>query len=314
MTDGKTKRTGAGIREALLNGLIDYAGLFPPAGEDMRTAVANYAEYISGPDRAALGKFIVPFSRLEELEDAATDLFPRGRKGDAWRISVLVSDDVRHAAEEIEKFNARHSSRARRGAATIDVVELKAGTIEEIANQHRDLPKTFISYFEIPLTVDLAALVRAIREVSSRAKIRTGGLTPEAIPRSQSIVDFMDACRAEAVPFKATAGLHHAIRGEYKLTYETGSPVGRMHGFLNVFIAAALLATGENDDVGLAALEETNPAAFEFHEDYLVWNGKRVTAGQLATVRANNAISFGSCSFREPIDELAALLKQPTRT
>ncbi|HJQ11719.1 MAG TPA: hypothetical protein VJ840_11890 [Gemmatimonadaceae bacterium] len=316
MTNGKAKRTRIGIRDALTSGLIDYAGLFPPAGEDMRTAVDNYSDYLRGPDRGALGRFIVPFARLKEFEDAGADQFPRGQKGARWRISVLVSDDVRHAVEEIEKFNTRHSARSRRGAAAIDVVELKAGTVEEIANQHRDLPKNLISYFEIPLTPDLAALIKAIREVSSRAKIRTGGLTPEAIPRSQAIVDFIDACRSESVPFKATAGLHHAIRGEYNLTYEPGGPIGKMHGFLNVFVAAALLATGENDDVGLGALEETNPSAFEFHDDYLVWNGKRITAEQLASVRSNNAISFGSCSFREPIDELAGLLKrkQPTRT
>ena len=47
------------IRDALLNGLIDYAGLFPPAGEDMRTAVHNYADYLRSPDRSAPGRFVV---------------------------------------------------------------------------------------------------------------------------------------------------------------------------------------------------------------------------------------------------------------
>ena len=304
------------IRDALLRELIDYAGLFPPAGEDMKTAVQNYAEYLRGPDRAALGKFIVPFARLDEFEDAAADLLPRTRRSEPWRISVLVAEDVRHVAETMGKFNARHSPQSRRGLATIEVVELKASTIEEIANQQQDLPRTFISYFEIPLSGDVPSLVRAIREVSSRAKVRTGGITAEVFPSPQSIIDFMSACRAESVAFKATAGLHHPIRGEYRLTYEQGSAAGMMYGFLNVFIAAALLAAGESDDLALAALQETNRAAFEFDDDHLRWRDKRISAEQLANIRRDSAISFGSCSFREPIDELEPFFRrtQPTRT
>ena len=303
------------LRNALLNELIDYAGLFPPAGEDMTTAVQNYAEYLRGPDRSALGKFIVPLTRLEEFEDAAADSFPR-TTSTPWRISVLVADDVRHAAEVMGKFNARHSIQSRRGLATIEVAELKASTIEEIANQQQDLPRIFTSYFEIPVTGDVPTLVKAIKAVSSRAKIRTGGVTREAFPSSQAIIDFMLACHAESVPFKATAGLHHPVRGEYRLTYEPDTQKGMMYGFLNVFVAAALLAAGENEDVAVGALKETNRASFEFFDDHLQWRDKRLTGKQLAHVRAKNAISFGSCSFREPIDELEPFFRQtqPVRT
>ncbi|HKR08652.1 MAG TPA: hypothetical protein VJS39_05640 [Gemmatimonadaceae bacterium] len=293
-----------------MNGLIDYAGLFPPAGEDMRTAVDNYAKYLRGSDRAALGRFIVPLARLDEFEDAAADHFPRGNAGEPWRISVLVADDVRDAAIGMGKFNTKYSGGGRRGRATIDVAEMKAATIEEVANQQRDLPRVFTSYFEIPLTVDVPSLVTAIGEVSARAKIRTGGLSPEAFPSPESIIDFMITCKAQSVPFKATAGLHHPVRGEYRFTYEENSAKGTMYGFLNVFLAAALVAAGEDEDIAVAALEETNASAFEFHDDYLQWRDKRISAEQLATVRERSAISFGSCSFTEPIDELAPLLRQ----
>jgi hypothetical protein len=304
------------VRAALLDGLIDYAGLFPPAGEDMRTAVDNYAEYSRGPDRRALGRFIVPLARLPEFEDAAADLFPRGGSDEPWRVSVLVADDVRRAAEQMRDFNSRHESGSRRGLAVIDVAELKASTIEEIAMQHRDLPRTFTSYFEIPLSEDVTPLVAAIAESSSRAKMRTGGLTPEAFPSAESIIDFMIACRNHNVPFKATAGLHHPIRGEYRYTYDVDSAKGVMYGFLNVFVAAALLSASEDEDVALAALEETNPSAFEFHDSYLQWRDKRITADQLAAVRQRSAISFGSCSFSEPINDLVPLIRptQPART
>ena len=227
-----------------------------------------------------------------------------------------MADDVRSAVDEMAKFNARHKRGSRKGEAIIDVAELKATTIEEIANQQRDLSRAFTSYFEIPLTGDVAPLIRAIAEVSSRAKIRTGGLTPNAFPSAQSIIDFMVECRAARVPFKATAGLHHPIRAEYRLTYDADSPKAMMYGFLNVFLAAALIDVGENDQAALEALQETDASTIEFHDSYLRWRDKRISAEQLSHARADSAISFGSCSFREPIDELASLFQktQPART
>ena len=54
---------------ALLDALIDYAGLFPPAGLGMREAVRNYATNREGPYSWALARFICPASRLRELHD-----------------------------------------------------------------------------------------------------------------------------------------------------------------------------------------------------------------------------------------------------
>lgn len=303
-------------KSALLNGLVDYAGLFPPAGEDMTTAVGNYADYSRGPDRAALGRFIVPLARLSEFESTATAFFPTRRNAKPWRVSVLVADDVRRAVDEMSKFNARHAIGSSKGEAIIDVAELKATTIEEVANQQRDLMRTFTSFFEIPLSGDVPSLVRAIREVSSRAKMRTGGVDPEAFPSARSIIEFMQECHKAGVAFKATAGLHHPIRAEYRLTYDADSPRAMMFGFLNVFLAAALIHAGETDQTALDALLETDSSTMEFHDQYLQWRDKRISAEQLSRARIDSAISFGSCSFREPIDELATLVRQtqPART
>ena len=101
--------------EALLTGLIDYAGLFPPAGEDMRPALENYAGYLNGPDRWALGRFIVPVTRLTELEDAAGDLLPRGRSDEPWQLAVLAADDIPAAVKQIEEFNHPPFTVARNG-------------------------------------------------------------------------------------------------------------------------------------------------------------------------------------------------------
>lgn len=274
----------------------------------MRPALEAYASYLEGSDRAALGRFIVPLSRLDELEAAATGLMPREPHAEPWRLSVLVTGDARAAAEKLSRFNGRHTAaRAANGHAVVDVVEMKATVADEIAAQRRDLPKSFTRYFEIPLTGDVPGLVMAIGKAGARAKVRTGGTTPDAFPPAKAVVDFIIACQRQGVPFKATAGLHHPIRGEYRLTYEPGSPKGTMYGFLNIFVAAMLLHAGAGEDTAIAALEENNASAFIFEDDALIWRGKRISADEIAASRSELAISFGSCSFREPVDELEQL-------
>ena len=293
--------------DALLSGLVDYAGLFPPASQGMREALENYASYHDGEDRSALGRFIVPVSRLKELETVGRDLLPRGPGSEPWHLSVLVSGDVRAAGDEMRDFNSRHSTGSPDGHAIVDVIELKAGTVDEIEDQRSEVPGTFTPYFEIPTKGDVSRLVRKIALVGARAKVRTGGVTPDSIPPASDVIAFIAACRREAVPFKATAGLHHPIRGSYRLTYAPNSPVATMHGFLNVFVAATLVNEGEREDIAVAALEESDPHAFVFADDAILRRGKRISSREIEQSRRMLAISFGSCSFREPIDELAPL-------
>jgi hypothetical protein len=293
---------------------VDYAGLFPPAGEDMRQALENYASYLDSNDRGALGRFIVPISRLGELEEEGQDLLPRSKRAHPWRLSVLVAEDIRAAAEEISKFNQRHSSGSESGNAVIDVAELKASTQDEISHQRADLASTLTAYFEIPVPGDVSTLVAAIANAGARAKIRTGGITTEAFPRSEAVIDFMAACQRDGVPFKATAGLHHPLRAEYRLTYEPDSPKGMMYGYLNVFLAATLLYAGEREITALEVLEERDPDAFGFDDGGIEWRGKRVSTEDIVASRSRFAISFGSCSFREPIDELDHLTRRARST
>ncbi|HEV2719334.1 MAG TPA: hypothetical protein VG323_04885, partial [Thermoanaerobaculia bacterium] len=106
---------------------------------------------------------------------------------------------------------------------------------------------------------------------------------------------------AHGVAFKATAGLHHPLRCVRPLTYEPSSPRGTMHGFVNVFMAAALLSRAE------AILDDDDPRAFAFDDDTASWRGHNVLTGDLAKLRDGFAISFGSCSFEEPVNDLKEL-------
>jgi hypothetical protein len=295
--------------DALLEGLVDYAGLFPPAGESMRQALGGYASYLSGRDRSALGRLIVPLSRLKEFEAVASGFLPRQSDSAPWKLSVIVTGDIAVAAHEITGFNRRHSPSATSGFAIIDAAELKAANQADIERQRSGLPTSLTSYFEIPLDRDLAGLFTSLSRTGARAKIRTGGVTADAFPSAYAIIDFLVAAQREGVPFKATAGLHHPVRGTYRLTYEPGSPTGLMYGFLNVFLAALLVGAGGARDDARALLEESDSSAFSFSDDAIAWRGHRFDVEQIRASRANFAMSFGSCSFREPVDELERLTR-----
>src|SRR5204863_5728364 len=117
----------------------------------------------------------------------------------------------------------------------------------------------------------------------------------------------MSVCAAD-VPFKATAGLHHPIRAEHGLTYEKGCPRAVMHGFLNLFLAAALVRGSRCDGAdALEALRETDPTRFRFTDEAAIWRNRQVTVDELIAMRETFALSYGSCSFTEPVEELKGL-------
>jgi len=104
------------------------------------------------------------------------------------------------------------------------------------------------------------------------------------------------------------------VCGEYRVTYEPDAARTHMFGFLNVFVAAALVYAGEGEDTCVAVLKENAPSAFTFNDDAIAWRDKRLTTGQIAAARSEFAIAFGSCSFREPVDELAILTRTARAT
>ncbi|MEA2489128.1 MAG: hypothetical protein QOH21_920 [Acidobacteriota bacterium] len=247
----------------LLDGLIDYAGLFPPAALSMQDAVRNYARYREGDYAWALGRFVVQAERLREM--------PR-----TFPLSVLAS-----AANLPERE---------------PVLEVKAATlaeVEEIAGQANGRT-VFVELTDL-------TLLPALRDHGLRAKIRTGGITADAFPTAETIAAFLRACKAAGVAFKATAGLHHPLRCVKPLTYEPNAAMGLMHGFVNVFLAAALLDHAE------AVIKEEDAAAFTFDDEGVRWRDHRVSNDALRALRRDFAISFGSCSFEEPIADLQAL-------
>jgi hypothetical protein len=285
----------------LLAGAIDYAGLFPPSALSMSEAVINYATYRNSNYSWMLGRFIVTAARLNEFYESARDFVSRD-DGDAWRLSV-VGDDVIRAIEQVRDFNA-----ARGPGVVCDTLEIKADSEGVIANAMHSLPSDLTAYFEVPLNETLPDLISMIAISGQRAKIRTGGVTPEAFPRSNEIVKFVRCCLGANVPFKATAGLHHPIRCFKPLTYDAGSVQGTMHGFLNLFFMTGFAHEGYRTALLEDVMEEEFDEVFRFDDQSIAWRDNfSLNIWQIEALRKHGIQSFGSCSFDEPVADLQKL-------
>lgn len=292
---------------SLLSELIDYAGLFPPASLGMESAMRAYEEYRSGIDRSFVGRFIVPASRLDEMVAYGAEIFPRGDHAAPWKLSVTTAVDSDTDRNAILHFNCSHHTGSNLGNAVCDAVEMPVADSAAVRNALTSYADFFKLFLEVPLGTDPDPLIRAMAGTRAAAKMRTGGVTAQSIPSSAEITRFMRACKIHGVPFKATAGLHHAVRGEYALTYQDDSPSGEMFGYLNVFLAGAFLDAGLEDTDVANILEEKDPAAFQFDDFGVSWRSNRIGVDALERSRRQFMLSYGSCSFTEPLAEAREL-------
>ena len=316
-----------GSLRTLLADLVDYAGLYPPATLSMANAVETYNRARMGEHEFMLGRFICPVAKLKEFSKAASPLLPgthstsgyreQADAGDPWRLSVILDPEALSESalnaqlDEIDAFNQHHSQEAN-GIAEVDMCEVKVADPNDIDSILDVLPDDIFPFFEFPVTTDcrgyITALSGAAEDGGAGAKIRTGGTVKNAFPTTSEISAFLHACAMADVPFKATAGLHHPVRSTHKLTYEPDAQTNIMHGFLNVFVAAALVRTKRIDDATTQAILGCEDASlFKFSDQVLGWKGYLTETMHVARARETFSLSFGSCSFDEPVQDLQAL-------
>ncbi len=281
---------------------IDYAGLFPPAKLDMNAALAEYDVSRNGPYAWMLGRFIIPASRIEELlSHAGPSQLP---------LSVIVDagTDARawfgNASRLLEQLDFYRENERRISIEALEVplppllfqretYEATTGQFVMLADRHglRELP----TYVEIPRDARFGELIVPTMASFARygvgAKARCGGVVASAVPSVEEIATFLAASGDAGVSFKATAGLHHALRH-----FNEGAGF-TMHGFLNILAAAA------QRDASKATLVEILS-----REDARDFNALDVET----LSRARRAfIAYGSCSFSEPVEDLIALSVLP---
>lgn len=290
--------------KALLSASVDYAGLFPPAKLGMWEAMVNYTQDQKTPYSWLLGRFVLPASRLTEL----AALLPKFSLAESQimerSLSAIVSGNLQL---EIEQVRWR-SMRLHNDNIAIKALEFPPLPPTEINRLLPHLPTGVDAFFEIPLNGDLETYLAALQGTGAFAKVRTGGITTNAFPSPTQLGQFIFACAKAHVPFKATAGLHHPLPGSYRVTYEPDSPFTVMHGFLNVAISAALVYWQKVTlEEVLKVLQEPVIDSFQFRMDGISWSDRHLSLAEIEAARQNFFLSFGSCSFREPIDDLKDL-------
>lgn len=296
---------------ALLEGAIDYAGLFPPADLELAPALEDHARYVRSADAWMLGTFILPLAEFDEASAnmSGFDVEHRLRLSALGAKTESVTDflgAISKATEAIDGFRSRHGA-----SATISQLEMPlpvsvaAECLSQVSKVLSD-PKLIV-FWEAPAdhaesTIALISEQRQARKGTNFGyKLRTGGVIASAFPSSIQVARALIAAVKQQVPIKFTAGLHHPIR-------QFHSSVGtKMHGFLNVLGAGVLAAEHDWDVQQTAAmLEELDASTFSFVADEFRWRDWTITT---ARIRARREIvtSLGSCSFDEPREELRAL-------
>jgi hypothetical protein len=310
----------------MLAGIIDYAGLFPPAQLPLAEAIRCYARYRQGPDRWMLGHFICPAQRLGELSPFVPELFS---SGPALPISALGRGG-KDAAEFLAGLRADLAAMARFAVDFAERVEVTVyevrvpGTVLATSNEtmrqlledsariieETNLPD-LTPFYEVTFAADwrtsMTRLSTALAQAPRRGrppgfKLRCGGLEAAAFPSPEQVAFAITACRDAGVALKFTAGLHHPVRH-----FDAALQIP-MHGFLNVF-GAGVLAHARQLNTALVQriLEDEDPEDFEFGGEAFHWKEHHANLAEIHAARRSAVISFGSCSFEEPIDDLRAL-------
>lgn len=276
---------------AALAGLIDYAGLFPPAQLDMAGAAGEYAAARLGAFSWMLGRFIVPSARIVELAKSIAHGEP------PFALSVITGTDLPAHLPEEPELRERVTPEAFEVPAACEEI----GRVAAARKTHADLP----AYVELPRDAGWRAhLPGAMGELAENglgAKVRCGGLQQSAFPSPEELASFVFCAAQAGVRFKATAGLHHPIR---HLEPKSGL---HMHGFLNLLFAAVFAAQGASEAEIGECLASEDAREFVFEADGLQRGDRRASTPEIERARSVLFAGYGSCSFNEPVEDLQKL-------
>lgn len=311
--------------KVFLDKIIDYAGTYPPANLDFKTAFNNYLEYKRHNSfNWMLSKFVCAASKLNELDeiiekDKITIENPVTFTiiGSSSVHSSEFLDSLNHDGELIKAFGNKYSKVINIGAYEVrlpadlfsmkgdsvlfDFIKLASGQLGKI------LGGTIPVFFESKPDENLPSLAQAIESFNASGgkagyKLRTGGVEPSAFPATDKIAFVIKTCRDFKIPMKCTAGLHHPIR------HYNESVKAKMYGFINIFGAGVLHCCHElNADVLVEILTDENADNFKFTDNSFHWKNYYVLASEVEETRRGFMVSFGSCSFDEPVDDLKKL-------
>ncbi len=282
---------------ALTENLFDYAGIYPPAALPLDQAVQNYLAYLKGKEAGLVAKFVCGVTRLEELGALLnqpkpieiTVVAPPSSDIEEWESNLA------YAAKAMTDFQNRFESKA-----TIEAFEIRIPSPVGLDDRLKDLQgfRDVEVFVELPWCPEQADLLYALSESEAfYAKARLGGAAADAFPNAEVVANFISNCTSLDLPYKLTAGLHHPFP-----TLDSATK-GKMHGFINVGVAAGLCLL---EDLSLAELREILECdSTEFKID-----GDKLTVLEYdfdieAAIEARELfLGIGSCSIEEPRQDL----------
>lgn len=276
----------AGPDDPLLAGLVDDAALFPPGNAPMAAALRDHEARQDEPWSGAVGVFVCPAARLEELLAARAEQ-------QAVLVSLVVDPAVPGVYDAVRTADA---------ATGVVVVGIEAPLARLGPDGARVLADDLLGFetgggphqgfLEVPRSAPDSALDLVHGTGWHAAKYRTGGVTAAAHPSEDELARFLVGCEQRRLRFKLTAGLHHAVRTTTGDGFE-------QHGVLNVLAAVALGGRGADRVQVAEVLAERDGALL----------AKEVRSWSAADGQAvrDRFLSFGCCGVREPLDELRQL-------
>ncbi|MFF7589214.1 hypothetical protein ACFZCK_17160 [Kitasatospora purpeofusca] len=280
---------GAAAVPPLFQGLFDDAAVFPPGNLPVAEAVPAHLAHRAAPYADAVGPLLCGAGRLGELAAAVgattgTAVPAADGTGPRLRVGLVLpggSSELGPALTAAAPFAVAGVELATRDAS------------EAVAALDLLLPPDVPAAVELPRELlrgdGLEEVLDVLVDSPYRAKFRTGGVVAGAFPDEAELAGFLTGCAQRGLPYKCTAGLHHAVR-------HTDPATGfEHHGFLNVLLAAA-----ETDPKAAAEILAERSGA-------VLAEAVRSLTDRQVTVIRNSFTAFGTCSIAEPLDDLAAL-------
>lgn len=314
---------------SFLRGIVDYAGLFPPADLSLDTALHKYRHYRKSDGAWMLSRFIIPAERLNELYSYKGSLIS---PDDPFSFSVLgkstetLNEYEEHIQTLVSQVNTFHNKLGE--SVTTEFLEIKIPGEAIFANDYSMLNEVFDQtaqilnesehtpkyvFYEAVIEENWKKDIRHVLETLSEHnkkkvkghygyagfKMRCGGTEAGMFPSVEQVTFILNNVRDKNVALKCTAGLHHPVR-RYDDSVQT-----KMHGFLNIFGGSMLsYAHDLTDEELMEIIRDEDYDHFAFTEEAFKWRDLAVFTGEVRELREVALVSFGSCSFEEPCEGL----------
>lgn len=268
----------------MLARLVDDAALFPPSGANVVDAVKSHLAARRAPYAGVIGFLQCPISRFGELVSALRKARPTqpvalslvadtGLGGLPKAISTAL-DNTKLLDLRMIEVPAPSDVDAN---WLVQLTEFVPDDVVRVVEPRRGRPEWLTG-------------VRRVAEAGCWPKLRCGGQSVESFPSVEEVADFLAIATGTGRPFKATAGLHHAVRQHDQSTGLTH------HGLLNMLVGTAHAVSGANAH---EALRCTDAATLAAEAGALSEDSSRVVREVFAC--------YGSVSLTDPVADLVRL-------